>query len=74
MQKLSGNNLDKFNKSCITFHQESNKIGFAFFWFFYNFLRILQDSANVALLFDIRFSRQAPVRLRSLTEKPSVCA
>jgi hypothetical protein len=46
MQQLSGNSLDKFNKSCSTFHQESNKIGFAFVWFFYDFLRNLQVSAK----------------------------
>jgi hypothetical protein len=46
MQQLSRNSLDKFNKSCITFHQKSNKISFAFFWIFYDFLRILQDSAK----------------------------
>jgi hypothetical protein len=47
MQKLSENSLDKYNKSCSTFYQESNKIGFAFFWIFYDFLHILQESANV---------------------------
>jgi hypothetical protein len=36
MQKLSGSSLDKFNKSCRVFHQESYKIGFVFFS---NFLR-----------------------------------
>jgi hypothetical protein len=33
MQKLLGNSLDKFDKSCITIHLESNKIGFVFFRF-----------------------------------------
>jgi hypothetical protein len=33
-------------KSCSVFHQESNKIGFEFFWIFYSLLRILQESAN----------------------------
>jgi hypothetical protein len=46
MQKLSGNSSGKNNKSCSTFHKESNKIGCAFFWFLYEFLRILQDSAK----------------------------
>jgi hypothetical protein len=46
MQKLSGTSSGKNNKSCRIFHIESNKIGFSFFWFFYVFLRILQDSAK----------------------------
>jgi hypothetical protein len=37
---------DKFNKSCRVFLQESNKIEFAFFLIFYNFLCILQVSAK----------------------------
>jgi hypothetical protein len=45
MQKLSGTSWGKNNKSCRIFHLESNKIGFAFFWFFYDFLRILPISA-----------------------------
>jgi hypothetical protein len=32
-------------RSCSVFHRESKKFGFAFFWFVYDFLRILQDSA-----------------------------
>jgi hypothetical protein len=31
MLNLSGNNIDKFNKSCGVFLQESNKTGFEFF-------------------------------------------
>jgi hypothetical protein len=46
MPKISGNNLEKFNKSCSTLHQKSSKIEFAFFWFLYNFLEILQESAK----------------------------
>jgi hypothetical protein len=45
MSKISGNNPDKFNKSCSALHQESKKIKFAFFLFFYDFLEILQESA-----------------------------
>jgi hypothetical protein len=44
------------NKSCIIFHRKSNKIGFAFFWFFYDFLRNLQESAKCTSLFKIRFA------------------
>jgi hypothetical protein len=36
----------EYNKSCSIFHHESNKIEFAIFWNFYDFLRILQVSAN----------------------------
>jgi hypothetical protein len=46
MQKLSGISSGKNNKSCRIFHNESNKIGFAVFWFFYNFLRNLQETAK----------------------------
>jgi hypothetical protein len=45
MQKISGNSLNKFNKSCSTFHQESRKMEFAFFRFFYDSLKVLQESA-----------------------------
>jgi hypothetical protein len=34
-------------KICSVVHQESNKIRFAFFWFFYDFLQILQDPAKL---------------------------
>jgi hypothetical protein len=45
MPKTLENYLDKYNKSCSALHQESTKIEFAFFLFFYNFLENLQDSA-----------------------------
>jgi hypothetical protein len=47
MHKLSGNSLDKFNKSCSVFHQESNKIEFAFFRFLYDFFRDFLSSSNL---------------------------
>jgi hypothetical protein len=31
MQKLSGTTMEMLEKSCDVFHEESNKIGFAFF-------------------------------------------
>jgi hypothetical protein len=46
MQKLSGTSSGKNNKSCRIFYNESKKIEFAFFWFFYDFLHILQDQLN----------------------------
>jgi hypothetical protein len=51
MRKLSRNSLGECNKSCSVPHQESSKIEFAFFRFFYDFLEILQDSAKAATLF-----------------------
>jgi hypothetical protein len=56
MQKLSGNSLDKFNKSCRALHEKCNKIEFAFFRFFYDFLGILQDSAKPQVLLEIHFT------------------
>jgi hypothetical protein len=45
MLKLSGTSSGKNNKSCMIFHNESNKFGFAIFWSFYVFLRIFKDAA-----------------------------
>jgi hypothetical protein len=45
MQKLSGKSMAVRCKSCSSFYNESNKIRFVFFGFFYDFLRVLQDSA-----------------------------
>jgi hypothetical protein len=56
MQQLSGNSSGKNNKSCSTFHQESSEIGFAFFWFFYDVLRNLQDSPNHIYYWSYSFS------------------
>jgi hypothetical protein len=60
MPKISTNWLGEYNKSCSTLHQESNKTGFAFFWFFYDFLENLQDSVKTATLFKTQFCEQAP--------------
>jgi hypothetical protein len=46
MQKLTGTNSGKNNKRCRIIHNGSNKIEFAFVWFFYDFLRNLQESGN----------------------------
>jgi hypothetical protein len=46
MQKLYGKTMDMLYKSCSVFHQESNKIGFAFLCIFYDFLWNLQESAK----------------------------
>jgi hypothetical protein len=60
MQKLSRTSLGKNNKSCWIFHSESSKIESAFFWFFYDFIRILQDSANHNHYWSYSFSRRSP--------------
>jgi hypothetical protein len=46
MPEIYRNSLGEYNKSCIASHQESNKIEFAFFLVFYDFLEILQVSSN----------------------------
>jgi hypothetical protein len=56
MQKLTGISSGKKNKSCRIFHHESNKIGFAFFWFLYDFLRNLQETAKSQVLFKNHFA------------------
>jgi hypothetical protein len=45
MQKLSRKSMVVLCESCRSFHNESNKIGFVLFSFFYDLLQILQDSA-----------------------------
>jgi hypothetical protein len=37
----------KLYRSCSVFHKKSNKIGFAFLKFFYDFIRNLQESAKL---------------------------
>jgi hypothetical protein len=59
MQKLTGISSGKNNKSCRIFYHESKKFGFAFFWFFYDFLWNLQESANSQILFELPFCREA---------------
>jgi hypothetical protein len=56
MQKLTGTSSGKNNKSCRIFHHESKKIGFAFFWCFYDFLRNLQESAKYTSLFKLQLA------------------
>jgi hypothetical protein len=70
MQKLYENSLDKYNKSCSTLDQESNKIGFAFFCFFYNFLRILQVSDKHKYYLRNRFVKKSLKVLDSLRAGP----
>jgi hypothetical protein len=65
MPKILGNRLGKNNKSCRIFHNESNKIEFAFFLISYDLLRILQDSAKGQTLFKNQCS-QGSLRLSSI--------
>jgi hypothetical protein len=65
MQKLSGTSSGKNKESCRIFHNESNKIGFAFFLFFYDFLRNLQETAKALLLFKLPFRSEAPEKILS---------
>jgi hypothetical protein len=51
MLKMLRNRLGEYNKSCSTFHQESNKIWFGFSQFFCDFLGNLQDPAKSVTLF-----------------------
>jgi hypothetical protein len=49
----------EYNKSCSILHHKSNKIEVAFFWIFYDFLRILQVSAKGQTLFKNRLSQRS---------------
>jgi hypothetical protein len=73
MQKLTGTSSGKNNISCGIFHHESNKICFAFFSFFYDFLRNLQESAKALLLFQIQLCSKVPVSFSFLTYVPLFC-
>jgi hypothetical protein len=66
MQKLIGIISGKNNKSCKILHHESNKIGFAFLWFFYDFLRNLQESATSQILFELPFAERPSERFAAL--------
>jgi hypothetical protein len=57
MQILSRNSSGKNNRSCSTFDQESIKIGFAFFWIFYDFIWIFQESTRHIYYLRCRFAR-----------------
>jgi hypothetical protein len=55
MPKLLGNS-SKNNRSCRNFCNESNKIGFTFFWFFYDFLKIFEVSAKAIYYLRLGFT------------------
>jgi hypothetical protein len=70
MQKLSGTSSGKNNKSCRIIHHEPKKICFAFFRFFYDFLRNLQETGKSLLLFELPFCREALGKNLSLAMRP----
>jgi hypothetical protein len=70
MQKLSGTSSGKNNKSCGIFYRESNKIGFVFFWFFYDFLCNLQVPAKRGILLKMCFAPRPSGRFRTLQPGP----
>jgi hypothetical protein len=59
MLKISRIRPCEYNNSCSIFHNESYKIGLAFFWIFYDFLRILQVSAKAVTLFKKQLTRRS---------------
>jgi hypothetical protein len=70
MQKLSGISSGKNNKGCRIFHNESNKIGFAFLCFFYDFLRNLQETAKSLYYWSYPFAGRPSERNFSLQCRP----
>jgi hypothetical protein len=70
MQTLSGISSCNNNKSCGIFHHEPIKIGFAFCWFFYYFLRNLQETGKALILFQIRLCSKVPGSFGFLTFVP----
>jgi hypothetical protein len=72
LQKLSGKSIGKFYQSCSVFHQESNKIGFAIFRFFYDFLWIFLSLSKSPLLLKIWFYTETPKSFQKLTSIPLV--
>jgi hypothetical protein len=71
MLRISRIRLGEYNKSCSIFHNESKKIEFAFFWIFYNFLRILQVSAIRGYYWRCNFALRPLERFQSSQLYPS---
>jgi hypothetical protein len=66
MQKLKGISSGQNNKSCSIIHNGSSKIGLAFFCFFCDFLRNLQESAHLFNYWSYLFAIKTLERLLSL--------
>jgi hypothetical protein len=73
MPKISRNNLGEYNKSCSAPHRKSSKIDFAIFWFFYDFVENLQDSAISLWLLKFPFCTRTPRSFPTFTTIPLVC-
>jgi hypothetical protein len=71
MLKLSRIRPCEYNRSCSSFHSKSNKIGFVFFWIFYDFLRILQISAKRIYYWRCIFATRPLERFRTAQLGPS---
>jgi hypothetical protein len=72
MQKLSRISSGQNNKSCRIIHHESKKIGFAFFRFFCDFLRNLQESANPKYYLSCDFVDRPLIPFDSYAEAPTL--
>jgi hypothetical protein len=72
MQKLTGISSGQNNKSCRIIHLESNQIGYAFFWFFFDYLRNLQESANPKYYLSCDFADRPLLLLDSYAEAPTL--
>jgi hypothetical protein len=59
MLKISRIILCEYNKSCNTLHNVYNKIEFAVFWIFYDFLRNFAIFSNLQILLEIHFCAEA---------------
>jgi hypothetical protein len=70
MSQISGNSLDKFNKSCSALHQESNKIDFAFFLIFLRFSRDFTRISKVTLLLKMHLCNEVPRTFPTITNMP----
>jgi hypothetical protein len=71
MLKISRIRPCEYNKSCSILHNKSNKIGFAFFRIFYDFLRILQVSAKWIYYWRCSFASRPSKRFRTTQLGPS---
>jgi hypothetical protein len=72
MLKISRNRLGEYNKSCSTPHPELRKIEFAFFWFSYNFLGILQVPATWLYYWSFTFPHRPPELFNTSQQYPSL--
>jgi hypothetical protein len=72
MQKQTGIISGQNSTSCGIFHHESKNIRIAFFWFLYNFLHNLQETAKALLLLELPLCRKALGKISFLAMWPLV--